>query len=180
MNSNVETRMQHTRTTSTAVKNSISNSRNEPVPTAPGPLRAFLRRARSLDRIQVERQGLSYITVQRLMTEIDFTAADMQRLMSISRSAFRRRIVAKRQFAGAYGLTLIGLLEFINEAEDMLASLDDTQPAADFNIQRWVGSWMRTPQQALGGAEPLELMDTPTGRACVMRILGSLQSGSYQ
>ncbi|MDH5540593.1 MAG: MbcA/ParS/Xre antitoxin family protein, partial [Rhizobacter sp.] len=36
------------------------------------------------------------------------------------------------------------------------------------------------PQPSLGGRRPAELIDTPTGIEVVSRLLGSIESGSYQ
>lgn len=155
----------------------ITQAKKIPAPLAP--FKAFLRRAQVADRVQVEKQGLSYITVQRLMSKINYTPADMQRLMGISRSAYMRKMAAKQSFSGVPGQTLIGLVDLINRADDMLSAEQDSPIVRDFDIEKWVGEWIRTPQPALGGREPSELMDTPTGRTCVMRLLGSLQSGAY-
>jgi putative toxin-antitoxin system antitoxin component (TIGR02293 family) len=37
--------------------------------------------------------------------------------------------------------------------------------------------WMRTPNRALGGGAPLDLMDTPVGEASVRQILNAIVSG---
>lgn len=86
----------------------------------------------------------------------------------------------KSLFAGTPGQSVVGLMELINKVEDMLAAERDNAEAADFDVGKWVGAWIERPQPALGGLAPAELMDTPTGRESVMRVLGAIQSGAYQ
>jgi len=74
----------------------------------------------------------------------------------------------------------VGLMELINRVEDMLAAERDNEQARGFDVEKWVGEWIQRPQPALGGLAPADVMDTPTGRASVMRVLGAIQSGAYQ
>ena len=74
----------------------------------------------------------------------------------------------------------------VNEAAfgQLLARVEElaaqsTHPdAAGFDTARWLGEWIRKPQPALGGRRPEELLDTPTGQAAVMRVLGAMESGA--
>jgi len=52
--------------------------------------------------------------------------------------------------------------------------------AVGFDAAKWLGQWMERSQPALDGHKPADLISTPTGSASVMRLLGSIESGSYQ
>lgn len=50
----------------------------------------------------------------------------------------------------------------------------------EFDIDRWLQDWLQTPQPALGGARPAELLATEAGIESVRRVLGAVISGAYQ
>lgn len=52
--------------------------------------------------------------------------------------------------------------------------------ALNFNPYRWLGKWIKIPQPALGGVMPIEMLSTQAGRDSVKRLLGAIQSGTYQ
>ena len=67
-----------------------------------------------------------------------------------------------------------------NRVEAMVQVEGETPETQHFDAAKWVGEWIQRPQPALGGVTPAELMDTPSGRDAVMRLLGAIQSGAYQ
>lgn len=50
----------------------------------------------------------------------------------------------------------------------------------EFDLDEWLQDWLGRPQPALGGACPVQLLDSPEGLESVRRALGSLLSGAYQ
>jgi putative toxin-antitoxin system antitoxin component (TIGR02293 family) len=48
-----------------------------------------------------------------------------------------------------------------------------------FDAAVWLSAWTSAPAPALGGARPLDLMDTLTGQSLVSRALSQMQSGAY-
>jgi hypothetical protein len=85
----------------------------------------------------------------------------------------------KALFSGTPGQSVVGLLELINKVEDMLLA-EQGDALTGFDVEKWVGQWIQRPQPALGGMAPADLLDTPSGRESVMRVLGAIQSGAYQ
>lgn len=142
--------------------------------------RALLRTARLVERVQIERDGVPYQVVQGLIDGIGVSSTDFQRYVRIPKATFTKKMKDKSLFAGTPGQSVVGLMELINKVEDMLAAERDNPAAAGFDIEKWVGTWIERPQPALGGLAPAELMDTPTGRESVMKVLGAIQSGAYQ
>lgn len=144
-------------------------------------LQTFLRDATTAERIHLERSGVSSHMIEGVIKETGLAAQQLQRLFGLSRATFVKKLRDKAIFNGVPGQSTLALVDLINEAEDMLAVGDlDANKAQDFNLKRWVGMWIQTPQPALGGRRPAELMDTPSGRTCVLRLMGAIQSGAYQ
>ncbi|WP_255435072.1 MbcA/ParS/Xre antitoxin family protein [Rhodoferax sp. BLA1] len=54
------------------------------------------------------------------------------------------------------------------------------EDAVGFDPAAWLDSWLEIPQPSLGGRKPADLIDTPAGLEVVTRLLGAIESGSYQ
>jgi uncharacterized protein (DUF2384 family) len=157
-----------------------ATTRQAKLPVKLDTFRALLRTAALPERVRIEREGVPYQVVKGLLEETGISSDEFQMFVSIPKSTFTRKMKDKSLFAGTIGQSVVGLMEIINMVEDMLAAEHDNAEARDFDVERWVGSGIQRPQPALGGMAPAELMDTPTGRASVMRVLGAIQSGAYQ
>ncbi|MDZ4348063.1 MAG: antitoxin Xre/MbcA/ParS toxin-binding domain-containing protein [Xanthomonadaceae bacterium] len=142
--------------------------------------RVMLRTAPLTQRVEIERHGVPYQVVQGLIDEIGISNSDFQRYVRIPKATFVKKMKDKALFAGTTGQSVLGLMELINKVEAMLAVEHDNPEARHFDVEKWVGSWIQRPQPALGGLTPAELMDTPSGRESVMKVLGAIQSGAYQ
>lgn len=59
------------------------------------------------------------------------------------------------------------------------AMLQDLNAPAGFDAGVWLGHWLTEPLPALGGARPIDHMDTPKGQALVSTTLARIQSGAY-
>ncbi|TXH74063.1 MAG: DUF2384 domain-containing protein [Lysobacteraceae bacterium] len=139
--------------------------------------REELRQANLESRVRIEREGVPYFVVKELIQELGTSTAEFQQMVGMPKATFAKKIAQKELFSGASGQSVVGLIELINKVEDML---DPRNPAAaNFDVEAWVGQWIRMPQPALGGEQPANLMDTPSGRQSVMRVLGALASGAY-
>lgn len=150
------------------------------VPARLEEFKEYLRVADVTDLMTVERKGVSSSIVKSVLDETGWMAVDMQRLMGVSRSTFTLKMKSKETFDGTHGQSLFALVELINMVDDMLAAKIDDPRAQQLDPLAWLGKWMKTPQPALGGREPSQFMDTPLGRQSVKRLLGSLESDSYQ
>jgi uncharacterized protein (DUF2384 family) len=65
---------------------------------------------------------------------------------------------------------LVGQLEAI---------VEESGEPEGFDAAAWMSRWLREPVPALGGARPIELMDTMEGQALVSAVLSQIQSGAY-
>jgi uncharacterized protein (DUF2384 family) len=144
------------------------------------PFKAFRRTLKDAGfelRVRAEREGVPSEMVVTVMKEMGSTAGEFQRIVGVPKSTFAKKISEKSAFAGAAGQAVLGLAELVNLAEDLVDPKG--RDAAGFDAGRWVGEWIQRPQPALGGRKPADLMDTPTGRESVKRVLGALGSGAY-
>jgi uncharacterized protein (DUF2384 family) len=136
-----------------------------------------LRTADLTTRVEIERTGVPHDVIKELIGELGASTAEFQQMVGMPKATFAKKIAHKEFFSGVSGQSVVGLMDMINMAEDML---DQQNPdVANFDVEAWVGHWIRTPQPALGGETPASLMDTPSGRQSVMRVLGAMASGAY-
>lgn len=142
--------------------------------------RGFLRTAPLDQRVKIEREGVPYRIVKGVIEETGISTAEFRHAVGIPKATFTKKMKERSQFSGTTGLSVVGLLDLINKVEDMLLTAGNNEEARDFDVVKWVGTWIQRPQPALGGKAPADLMDTPTGRASVMKVLGAIQSGAYQ
>ena len=56
--------------------------------------------------------------------------------------------------------------------------IEESGDSEGFDAAKWVGRWLDRPLPALGGQKPMELMDTPDGRALVHIIVARMQTGA--
>jgi uncharacterized protein (DUF2384 family) len=71
--------------------------------------------------------------------------------------------------------------ELLDVKERLQAAIDaGGESPSHFDLDQWLREWLEHPQPALGGARPIQLLDTAEGRESVRRALGSLLSGAYQ
>jgi len=78
------------------------------------------------------------------------------RILGLAKATTEKKAAAGEMIAGRGGQSAIGMVKLLGIAERIVA--DSTADAA-----RWLGRWIERPQPALGGREPADLLDTPTG-----------------
>jgi len=135
--------------------------------------------ATSMELVDVERRGVQGVFLKDLARSLDLTALRVFDMLGVPKATAEKKVLAGELVSGSGGHAAIGLARLIGKAQDMVANSTAPQ-ASDFDAARWLGRWIETPQPALGGRKPSELLDTPTGLDVVLRLLGALESGAYQ
>jgi len=139
---------------------------------------ARLQRATSLDLVQMEREGVPGALIKNIGVRINVPMQRLYDMLGAPKATMERKAASNKPVTGAVGQSTLGLVRLLARAESMVA--ESTSPGAKgFDTARWLGEWLETPQPALGGRRPAEMLDTPTGVAIVEKTLGALASGSY-
>lgn len=106
---------------------------------------------------------------------------DMMSAAGAGAGADLRRLTVGYAYEGTLGGEVVVNEETFGQllAKVQELAAQSTHPdAAAFDTALWLGEWIRKPQPALGGRRPEDLLDTPTGQAAVMRVLGAMESGA--
>jgi putative toxin-antitoxin system antitoxin component (TIGR02293 family) len=135
--------------------------------------------ASPLALVDVERSGVRGVLVKDLSRALDIPAQRFFRILGIPKATAEKKAAQDAPIAGAGGQAALAMVRLLGRAEEIVGRSTAAE-AAGFDTARWLGRWIEQPQPALGGLRPAELLDTPTGAEIVMRLLGALESGSYQ
>lgn len=142
----------------------------------------FVTRLRDADPIQLiatEREGVAGVFVKDLSKRMAIPAQRMFAILGVPKATAEKKAAAGELLAGSGGRAAVGIARLLGVASEIVAN--STAPEAEgFDTARWLGQWLETPQPALGGRKPADLIDTPTGLEVVARLLGAIESGAYQ
>ena len=132
-----------------------------------------------LKLIETERKGVAGAFVKDLSKRMEISAQRMFVILGVPKATAEKKVAAGEMLTGSGGRAALGMARLLGIAKEIVES--STAPEAKgFDSAKWLGQWLETPQPALGGRRPAELIDTPTGLAVVAKLLGSIESGAYQ
>lgn len=129
--------------------------------------------------IETERKGVAGAFVKDLSRRMEIPAQRMFVILGIPKATAEKKVAAGELLTGSGGRAALGIARLLGMAREIVAHSTAPQ-ARDFDSARWLGRWLETPQPALEGRRPADLLDTPTGLAVVARLLGAIESGAYQ
>lgn len=112
------------------------------------------------------RSGLPYAALEAFAKRFDIAQQDLVRILRLPPRTLARRKKARRLSAGESD-RLLRLSRVAARAEEVLGGRERA------------GSWLCGSVRALGGARPLDLLDTDLGTMHVERILGRIEHGVH-
>jgi putative toxin-antitoxin system antitoxin component (TIGR02293 family) len=135
-------------------------------------------RAEPMDQVELEREGLPAAVVADLARLMALPRMRIFEMMNLPRATMEKKISDNDVLTGVANRRALNLLRLLAHAREILK--DSTSAEAErFDVARWLGRWIETPQPALGGKKPADLLDTETGASMVDRTLGAVRSGVY-
>ncbi len=135
--------------------------------------------ATPMELVEAERQGVVGIFVKDMSKAMNIPAIRMFDILGVPKATAERKVAAGEVISGSGGRAALGMARLLGIARSIVMNSKAPQ-ARDFDSAKWLGQWLERPQPALGGRKPADLIDTPTGIEIVARLLGSIESGSYQ
>jgi putative toxin-antitoxin system antitoxin component (TIGR02293 family) len=129
--------------------------------------------------VEIERAGVVGSFIKDLSKRMEIPSSRIFSILGIPKATAEKKAAAGEMVAGSGGQAAIGMVKLLGIAQQIVA--DSTAPQAKgFDAAKWLGQWIEHPQPSLGGRKPADLLDTPTGIEVVARLLGSIESGTYQ
>ncbi len=139
---------------------------------------ASIRRATPLQLVEAERSGVKARLVKDLANEMKIPVGRFYGMLDVPKATIEAKVARDEVVGGAGGQRALAMVRLLGQAHDIVSN-STASGAARFDTAKWLGAWIETPQPALGGRKPSDLLDTPTGFEIVSRTLGALESGSY-
>ncbi len=133
-------------------------------------------RAAPLDRIKMAKSGLPALQAKTIMSDLDIPAGSASRALNVPVSTLNRKTKMREALTQDESERVIGLARLIGQVQAMV---DESGDPEGFDARKWTARWLGEPLPALGGARPLDLMDTMEGQTLVSDALARIQSGAY-
>jgi putative toxin-antitoxin system antitoxin component (TIGR02293 family) len=120
----------------------------------------------AFDLIALVRRGVPYRALESAKAALEVSNDDLSRWLHLKKRTLARRRGEERLTADE-SERLVRLVRVAARAEEVLGERDAAL------------RWMRSPNRALGGAAPTELLDTDLGLDAVLAVLGRIEHGVY-
>jgi len=127
------------------------------------------------ERVAMIRHGVPAAAVRDMFEAIPIASGDLLKSLRLSPATLSRKIKEDANLSSEDSERVIGMVRLIGQVQAMVME----SGAADFDAARWTAAWLQEPVPALGGARPVDFMDTMEGQGIVSRLLSQMQSGAY-
>lgn len=128
--------------------------------------------------ISIVRQGIPARSVSVIAGGLGLSKKELATGLDMSVATLDRKVRKRVVLSTPESERVAGLMQLVGIVERWAEELGDGAPE-NFVPTTWLGRWLKTANPALGGAQPLQLMDTAEGRTLVTQVLESLETGAY-
>lgn len=156
-----------------------TQTRERPVTTRRERMSAYciqVYRASPLERIGMIKRGVSAAEAKRIFTELELGQGAALKALKLSAATVNKKAKQNQTLSPSESERLIGMARLVGQVGAMVEECGDAQ---GFDAATWMSRWLSEPVPALGGARPIELMDTMEGQALVSKTLAQMESGAY-
>lgn len=129
-----------------------------------------------VERIRFVKEGIQAAVAKMIIADLAMSAAQTCQALGVPISTINRKAKTQAVLSRDEGERVLGLAKLVGQVEEMVEGAAD---AEGFDARAWTARWLSEPLPALGGARPLDFMDTMEGQALVSDTLARVQSGAY-
>ncbi len=133
-------------------------------------------RASPLERISMIQRGIRATEAKRMIADLAIGQGVALKALKLSPATVNKKAKHNQTLSPGESERVIGFAKLVGQLE---AVIQDFDSPAGFDAVAWMSRWLNDPIPALGGARPIDLMDTMEGQALVSTTLAQLQSGAY-
>lgn len=131
------------------------------------------------DRLTIRdsiRQGVPARNIGMLANVLELPSLRIAGALGIPESTVRRKVRENAQLAPDQTERLLGLQRLIGQVQAMV---EESGNPEDFDAASWTRKWLDEPHPALGGARPIDYLDTMTGQQILADLLSRNVTGAY-
>jgi len=135
-----------------------------------------LYRAAPMERIRQARNGIPAVEAKEILSDLAVPLGRIYEVVRIPVSTLNRKAKDAKRLSADESERILGLARLVGQAQTMVEESGDPR---GFDARAWTARWLSEPLPALGGARPIDLMDTMEGQGLVSDTLARIQSGAY-
>ena len=135
-----------------------------------------LYKAPVLTRVEWVKTGVGARDAKVILGQLRVPQGEALTALQIPVATVNRKAKTNAPLSAAEGERVLGVGRLLGQLQTMVRESGNPE---GFDAAAWLSAWMGAPVPALGGARPLDLMDTMTGQALVSQVLAQMQSGAY-
>jgi putative toxin-antitoxin system antitoxin component (TIGR02293 family) len=135
-----------------------------------------LYRASPLERIGIIKHGVSASEAKRIIAELAIGQGAALKALNLSQATVNKKAKQDLTLSVEESERVVGIAKLVGQLE---ALIEESGESEGFDSTAWMSQWLHDPLPALGGARPIDLLDTMEGQALVSTALAQIQSGAY-
>ena len=135
-----------------------------------------LYKAPVLKQVEWVKGGVGARDAKTILGQLRVPRGEALAALHIPVATVNRKAKTNASLSPAEGERVLGVGRLLGQLQTMVQESGNPE---GFDASAWLSTWMSAPVPALGGARPLDLMDTMTGQALVSQVLSQMQSGAY-
>lgn len=128
------------------------------------------------ERIELIKAGVKAAEAKRWLDMPTIGALVMLDALDLPAATFNRKVRSGAKLSKAESERVVGFARLVGQLE---AIVDEAGVPDGFDARGWMSRWLTEPLPALGGARPIDFMDTMEGQHLVSKTLGQIVSGTY-
>jgi putative toxin-antitoxin system antitoxin component (TIGR02293 family) len=129
-----------------------------------------------LETVGVVKKGVPARFLERIINDMARPKHYVVQMLGLAASTATRKMESNATLNLDESERVLGMGKLIGQVQTIVAESGEPD---GFDAARWVAEWIKTPQRALGGKRPDELLDTADGRQLVSDLIARQQSGAY-
>lgn len=133
-------------------------------------------RASPEDRIHMIRKGVLARNAKRMISDLHFDQQALLGALNLKTATVNRKAARGEALSADESERVIGIARLVGQLQ---AIVEESGDPDGFDAPLWLSQWLREPLPALGGIQPISLLDTMEGQALVADTLAKVQSGAF-
>ena len=135
-----------------------------------------LYKAPVLMQVEWVKGGVGAHDAKAILGQLRVPQGEALAALQIPVATVNRKARTNAHLSPAESERVLGVGRLLGQVQTMVRESGNPE---GFDAAAWLSAWMSAPVPALGGARPLDLMDTMTGQALVSQVVAQMQSGAY-
>ncbi len=129
-----------------------------------------------LTQVEWVKNGVGARDAKVILNQLRVPQGEALTALHIPVATVNRKAKTNAHLSPAESERVLGVGRLLGQLQTMVQESGNLD---GFDASAWLSAWISTPVPALGGARPLDLMDTMTGQALVSQMIAQMQSGAY-